>query len=111
MSFSAELLSQDRPGPVPLQGVSPSQVQDFSHVLVEFHEVSVTPFLQPVYVPLNENSDLESADGIPQFSAFCKPDEVVLCVLLQATDKDTQWRKSKGKLPRSTPGNQLSGGV
>lgn len=39
-------------------GIVPSQVQDFVLPLVELHEVSVSPFLQPVEVPLYGSTTL-----------------------------------------------------
>lgn len=65
-SFSAELL------PVLLQGTVPSYMQYFTFVLVEFHKVPITPFLQPY----------SSTPGGPtQFGVIWNLDESVLFCL------------------------------
>ena len=48
------------PQPMVLQGALASKGQDFAPVLVEFHQVSVGSFLQPVQVPLNGTLALRS---------------------------------------------------
>lgn len=45
----------------PLQGVFPSQVQEFTFVVVEFHKVPAGPFLLPTGIPLSDSWALKFA--------------------------------------------------
>ena len=50
-----------------VHGVVPPQVQDFALLLVEPHEVPVSPFLQPVQVPLDGSPTLWCVSRSSQF--------------------------------------------
>lgn len=53
-----------------LHGVVPSQVQDFAVLLVELHEVLISPFLQPVEVYLYGSMTLWHSNHSSQFSVI-----------------------------------------
>lgn len=46
-------------GPALVQGVVPPQVQNFASLGIEFHEVPVGPFLQPLKIPLDGSTTLQ----------------------------------------------------
>jgi len=73
MAFSAKLLSS---WVVPsinwCCGVVPPQVEDFALLVVELHEVPVSPFLQPVQAPLDGSTTLCCISSFSQFCAICK---------------------------------------
>jgi len=53
-------------------GVVPSRVQDFAVLLVELHEVSVSPIIQPVKVPLGDSSTVWHISYSSQFCIINK---------------------------------------
>jgi len=66
-------------------GVVPSQGQDSALLLVDPHEVPVSPFLQPVRVPLDSSTTLRRTSLSSQLSLICRIAEGVLCPGIQVT--------------------------
>jgi len=62
-------------------------MQEFVLVQAEFDKIHLSPFLQPVWVPLNGSPAFDSAQLMLQFGVFCKADQKALCYLLQVIGK------------------------
>lgn len=74
-----------------LHGALPCKVQDFAVVLAEFHQVSVSLFLQ---VPLSGSPAWEHFDT-SSFGVICKCDESVLSCLFPVSDEDAKEDRSQ----------------
>ena len=66
------------------------QVQDFTLPLVEFHEVLVSLFLQPVKVPLDGTTTLRCISHSFQFCVIYKFAEGTLCPIIQNINEDVK---------------------
>ncbi|KAK4826730.1 hypothetical protein QYF61_010983 [Mycteria americana] len=64
-------------------GIVPPQVQDFALSLDELHEVPVSPFLQPVQVPLDVSTTLWCVSHSSQLCAISILAEDALCSIIQ----------------------------
>ena len=70
------------PGAVPPQG------QDF--VLLEFHGVPVSPFLQPIEVPLDGSTTLCLSSYFSQFGVISKLGEGTRCPIIRIVNEDAE---------------------
>lgn len=82
--FSEELLADSWPQPLQWHWVILAQVQDLVFTFDEIHEVSISPFLQPVQVPLNSIPTLQCYNHFLQFGVSPKlaksaPCPVIFC--------------------------------
>lgn len=68
-----------------VQGLVPPQVRDFALLLLELHEVSVSPFLPPFGAPLVGSTTLRRVSLSSQFCAICRLPEGTLCAISQIT--------------------------
>ncbi|KAK4826285.1 hypothetical protein QYF61_007132 [Mycteria americana] len=90
-SFSAKLFSSwSTPSIYLVSGLVPPQVQDFALHPVELYEVPVSPFLQPVQVPLDGSTTLWHISHSPQFCVICKRAEGTLCPIIQIINEDVK---------------------
>ncbi|KAK4833070.1 hypothetical protein QYF61_027732 [Mycteria americana] len=71
-------------------GAVPSLVQDFALLLVEFREVSVIPFLQPVEVLLDGSMTLWCISCSAQFCITSKIIEGTLCPIIKIINEDVE---------------------
>ncbi|KAK4817504.1 hypothetical protein QYF61_016511 [Mycteria americana] len=76
------------PKPVVLHGVVVTQVQDLALGLVETHTVGLSPWIQPVQVPLQSLPTLKQINTPTQLGVICKLTEGALDPLIQIIDKD-----------------------
>lgn len=60
----------DSPLTVLLYGIKLHMVQNFAFPFAEFHEVPVSPFLQPIEAPLDANATLWWISKVPQYFYF-----------------------------------------
>ncbi|KAK4831516.1 hypothetical protein QYF61_018100 [Mycteria americana] len=67
------------PQPVLLPGIIPPQVQGFGLPFAELHKVPVSPFLQPVQVPLDGSMPICCTSCSSWFCIICKLAEWALC--------------------------------
>ncbi|KAK4818982.1 LOW QUALITY PROTEIN: hypothetical protein QYF61_022649 [Mycteria americana] len=73
-----------------VHGVVPPQVQDLALLLVEVHEVPVSPFLQPVEVPLDGSMTLWCISHSSQFGVIRQLAEGTLCPIIHVTTEDAE---------------------
>ncbi|KAK4832374.1 hypothetical protein QYF61_022229 [Mycteria americana] len=71
------------PGVVP-----PQEEQDFALLLVELHEIPVSPFLQPVKVPLDGSTTFWPISHSSQFCVISKLVKDELCLIIQIINED-----------------------
>jgi len=71
------------PHPAWVHGIAASPVQDLAVLFVELHEVSVSPFLQPVEVPLDGITPLCCISHSSQCCITSKLAEGALCSIIQ----------------------------
>ncbi|KAK4827946.1 hypothetical protein QYF61_022561 [Mycteria americana] len=76
------------PKPVALHGVVVTQVQDLALGLVEPHTIGLSPWIQPVQVPLQSLPTLKQINPPAQLGVICKLTEGALDPLVQIIDKD-----------------------
>ncbi|KAK4827773.1 hypothetical protein QYF61_021518 [Mycteria americana] len=76
------------PKPVALHGVAVAQVQDLALGLVKPHTIGLSPWIQPVQVPLQSLPTLKQINTPTQLGVICKPTEGALDPLVQIIDKD-----------------------
>ena len=94
-AFSAKLFSLVSHWHVLVPGLVPSQVHDFAFLLVELHEVSVSPFLHPVKVPLDASTTLWCSSYASQL--FCHLQAYLGCTLPHHPDhRIIEWFGLKG---------------
>lgn len=71
-------------------GVVLPWVQDFALPLIDCHEVPVSPFLQPVKVPLDGSKTLWCIGCSSQFGVISKLAESPLCPIIQMINEDVK---------------------
>lgn len=80
------------PGPCPLSPqhvlVHSPQIQYFTLVFIELHEVPIRPFLQSVEVPLKSSTTLWSTKYSSQFCVTCRFSEDIFCPTIQVCNED-----------------------
>ncbi|KAK4818987.1 hypothetical protein QYF61_022818 [Mycteria americana] len=76
------------PKPVALHGVVVTQVQDLALGLVEPHTVGLSPWIQPVHIPLQNLPTLQQINTPTQLGVICKLTEGTLDPFVQIIDKD-----------------------
>lgn len=69
-----------------MHGVDPSHIQCFAILLVEFHEVVVIPFLQPVEFSQGGRRRLWGISYFSQFCAICSLDEDQIIIIRPTID-------------------------
>lgn len=83
------------PQHVLMHGVISPQGKNFVFLHVEMHEVRLSPFLQPVQIPLNGSTALHCTMLLPvsshffQFCVSCEPAEDTLCPCVQVSNKNS----------------------
>ena len=77
-----------------LHGALPCKVQDLALVLVKFHQVSVSLFLQ---VPRSGSPALGHFDTSSQLGVICKRDESTLGCFFQVSDEDIKEDRSQDR--------------
>ncbi|GAB0181886.1 cAMP-dependent protein kinase inhibitor alpha [Grus japonensis] len=73
-----------------VDGVVPPQAQDFALPLVELCEIPVSPFLQPVEVPLDGITAFWYIIHSFQFGVICKLAEGTLCPIIQIVNEEIE---------------------
>ena len=82
----------DGPQHILVHGFVLPEGQDFALPLVECHEVPVSPFLQPVKVPLDGSVTLWCISHSSQFCVIHKSAECELCPIMQIiNDVKQDW--------------------
>lgn len=71
--------------------VTPSLMHGFALLLVELHKIPVSPFLQPVEVPLNGDTTLWTPATPSTFVFLCISAEGAVCPIVQVCKKDVKW--------------------
>ena len=74
-----------------VHGFVPPQVQDCALLFVELDEVPVSPFLQPVVVPLDGSTTVGCISHSSQFDVICKLAESILCPVRWIINDDVKW--------------------
>ncbi|KAJ7410836.1 hypothetical protein WISP_105756 [Willisornis vidua] len=90
----------DYPQSVLGYGIVPPQGLDLAFTIVDLHESPVSPFLQPMEVPLNGSTIVWCMHHCSQFCIICKPKECVLWPIFQVIN---------GEMKPYWPQNQLLG--
>ncbi|PKU46076.1 hypothetical protein llap_3645 [Limosa lapponica baueri] len=75
-------------------GIVSPQVQDFT-LLVELHEVPVSPSLQPVESPLDGNVTLWHGSDSSWFCVIGKLAEDTLCPIVQVTNEEVEQEQTQ----------------
>ncbi|KAK4824703.1 hypothetical protein QYF61_017929 [Mycteria americana] len=78
------------PHHVVVHWVIPSQLQDFPFPFVELPEVPVSPFLQPVKVPLNGSTTIWHISHSFQSCIICKLVEGAPCPIILIINEDVE---------------------
>ncbi|KAK4827050.1 hypothetical protein QYF61_013234 [Mycteria americana] len=76
------------PKPLALHGVAVAQVQDLALGLVKPHTIGLSPWIQPVQVPLQSLPTLKQINTPTQLGVICKFTEGALDPFVQIIDKD-----------------------
>ena len=78
------------PQPILVHEVIPLQVQDFVFSFDGLHEIPVSPFLQPVEVPLDGSMTLWCISRSSQFCVISKLAHGALCPIIQIINEDVE---------------------
>jgi len=82
-------------------GVIPSQVPDFAFPPADLQETPLSPFLQPVEVPLGDSTALGCITQSSQFYVTCRLAEGALCPSTRVT-REAASRASPSVDPQGT---------
>lgn len=77
------------PQHVLVPGVVPPEVQNYQLPL-ELHDVPVRPFLQTIYIPLDNSTILWCVCFFSQFCIIWSLADGKLCLVIQLTNKDVK---------------------
>lgn len=78
------------PQHIQLPGFIPSQMQEFIFPSVELHEIHVSPFIQPVKVPLKGSTTLWCVSHSSQFHIIYELAVSALCPSLWVINEDVE---------------------